>query len=301
MMKVFLSYSRNDSDFVLKLAGSLREKGVDIWLDQTDIPVGNRWDVEIEKALENCNTILVVLSPDSVNSQNVLDEVSYALEEGKRIIPVLYKKSAIPFRLRRFQYTDFTIDFDQAISRLLDNFDIPKSQSKPQPQVQTQPQSKLKSQRQPKPTTQLQGQLKVDLSKTEKESNLKKVNLKTDKIAHSLKRITSEGGNGNFVIFLIDSGKNYYMQAAAIKGAVEVFVEIVGNSVLASKDRLTQDQINIIKELGWEGDKGQNFSRSFEVVPANKFDHAINTIARVLEEVFGVKSEKEIEIQLTLE
>lgn len=284
-MDVFLSYSRNDSNFVLRLAGSLREKGVKIWLDQTDIPTGNRWDTEIEKALANCHTILVVLSPDSTNSQNVLDEVSYALEEGKRIIPILFKKSVIPFRLRRFQYTDFTADFDDAIYKLLEHFELPKPKSKPQIQVNEAPKSASI----------------IDTGKIEKASNLERAALKIDKISHSLKRLISEGGDGNYAIFLINSEKNYYMQAKAEKGDNKIYVEIVGNSYLAHKDRLTQNKINLIMELGWEGKKEENFGRFFEVVPADKFDHAINAIAMILEVVFGVKSEKDIKIELALE
>jgi len=36
--KTFFSYSRADSEFVLKLATDLRNAGIDIWLDQLDIP-----------------------------------------------------------------------------------------------------------------------------------------------------------------------------------------------------------------------------------------------------------------------
>ena len=43
----------------------------------------------------------VVLSPRSVTSQNVMDEVSYALEEGKRVVPIVCEDCKVPFRLRR--------------------------------------------------------------------------------------------------------------------------------------------------------------------------------------------------------
>jgi hypothetical protein len=48
---------------------------------------------------------------DSVNSQNVTDEVSLAFDARKRIVPVLLKKCDIPFRLRRLQYVDLTDDY----------------------------------------------------------------------------------------------------------------------------------------------------------------------------------------------
>ena len=43
LQKTFFSYSRVDSEFVLKLAKDLRTAGADIWLDQLDISAGKRW------------------------------------------------------------------------------------------------------------------------------------------------------------------------------------------------------------------------------------------------------------------
>jgi hypothetical protein len=43
----FFSYSRQDSEFVLRLAKDLREAGAAIWLDQLDIEPGQRWDTTV--------------------------------------------------------------------------------------------------------------------------------------------------------------------------------------------------------------------------------------------------------------
>ena len=52
--KIFFSYSRADgSEFALRLAVDLKQKGFDVWIDQEDIRAGSEWDIEIEKALEN--------------------------------------------------------------------------------------------------------------------------------------------------------------------------------------------------------------------------------------------------------
>jgi hypothetical protein len=107
-IQYFFSYARKDSEFVLKLANELRATGVNLWLDQLDIRGGQHWDRAVEGALESCQGMLVVLSPESVASNNVMDEVSYALEEGKLVVPILFRYCAIPFRLRRVQYVDLT-------------------------------------------------------------------------------------------------------------------------------------------------------------------------------------------------
>jgi hypothetical protein len=71
-----------------------------VWIDQLDIEPGMPWDREVEDALASCACLLVILSPVSVKSDNVRDEVSFALSKQKRIIPVLYRECEVPFRLR---------------------------------------------------------------------------------------------------------------------------------------------------------------------------------------------------------
>src|SRR5215813_6218974 len=115
----FFSYAREDSEVVLKLATGLRAFGAKLWLDQLDIFAGQRWDRAVEEALVTCQGMIVVLSPASVASQNVLDEVSYALEEGKPVVPILLRSCAIPFRLRRVQYVDLTASYETGFSQLL--------------------------------------------------------------------------------------------------------------------------------------------------------------------------------------
>ena len=107
-MTTFISYSRANSDFAVRLAKDLKTAGHDIWLDQLDIPTGARWDDELEKALRTCSTFLIILSPESIQSQNVKDEIGYAIDAGKHILPIMIKQCEVPFRLRRFQYVDFT-------------------------------------------------------------------------------------------------------------------------------------------------------------------------------------------------
>ncbi len=117
--RIFFSYARSDGPFVLKVANALRAEGRRVWVDQLDIPKGARWDEEVENALKACSCLLVVLSPASAKSQNVLDEVSYALDERRTVLPILLQTGSIPFRLKRVQYIDFTGDFDAAYRQLV--------------------------------------------------------------------------------------------------------------------------------------------------------------------------------------
>jgi len=122
--QAFCSYCREDSAFALRLAGDLKAAGAHVWLDQLDIVPGQRWDRAVEDALAACPRMLVILSPVSVESTNVMDEVSAALEADKTVIPVIYGDCKIPFRLRRLQHVDFRLDYHIALVQLLKAFGI---------------------------------------------------------------------------------------------------------------------------------------------------------------------------------
>ncbi len=115
----FFSYCREDSEFALKLAEDLKAAGANVWIDQIDIEPGAEWDSAVEEALNASPRMLVILSPVSVNSKNVRDEVSFALNEGKRVIPVLYRDCKVPFRLARLQQIDFRADYARGLKILL--------------------------------------------------------------------------------------------------------------------------------------------------------------------------------------
>lgn len=105
---IFISYSRTNRGFALELAMELKASGFRVWFDQLDIPTGARWDDEIEKALIQCEIFMVILTQQSIASYNVKDEIGYAIDSNKRILPILLEHVDVPFRLRRFQYVDFT-------------------------------------------------------------------------------------------------------------------------------------------------------------------------------------------------
>ena len=120
--RVFLSYARVDADFALRLSRDLGSAGVEVWVDQLAIPLGVPWDKAVQEALESCSTVLVILSPEAVSSGQVMDEVSFALDEKRRTVPVLYRSCKLPLRLRRLQRIDFTSDYEVGLTRLKELF-----------------------------------------------------------------------------------------------------------------------------------------------------------------------------------
>jgi hypothetical protein len=118
-MQYFFSYSRHDSDLVNKLASDLKQRNINVWLDQLDIPPGAKWDSTIEHALDEASGIILVLSGNSVASDNVMDEVAYAIENKKHIIPLLIDDCKVPFRVARIQQINFKDDHHKGIEAII--------------------------------------------------------------------------------------------------------------------------------------------------------------------------------------
>ena len=78
MIQVFISYSRKDLAFVEQLAADLQAAGLDVWYDLSGLEGGERWRIEIEKAIQESQYVIVVLSPNSVASTWVEEEILFA-------------------------------------------------------------------------------------------------------------------------------------------------------------------------------------------------------------------------------
>ncbi len=123
--QVFTSYARADeewaSELVEKIQEHLSDNNVTIWMDQINIKLGEEWDKAIENALDDSRAMLLIMSQNSVESDNVRDEWSQFLEDkGKRcIIPVVMEDCKRPTRLRRLQYVDFSrLSYNKALVRI---------------------------------------------------------------------------------------------------------------------------------------------------------------------------------------
>ncbi|MBI5961398.1 MAG: toll/interleukin-1 receptor domain-containing protein [Chloroflexi bacterium] len=107
MPQVFLCYSRKDGEFARRLAADLDRLGADVWIDVDDIRSGDDWSDTIQRALDDCQVMVLILSPDAMCSANVSNEWKYFLDNYKPVIPVWFRPASIHFRLKPLQYVDF--------------------------------------------------------------------------------------------------------------------------------------------------------------------------------------------------
>jgi internalin A len=106
-LKVFISYGHDDKAFVKKLAGDLGKDSIEAWWDFDALKGGHDWQKEIQQGIKRCDYFIVVLSPNSVDRDWVLKEITFANEYKKKIIPLMLKECERPISVIEKQYIDF--------------------------------------------------------------------------------------------------------------------------------------------------------------------------------------------------
>jgi hypothetical protein len=126
MPSVFLSHNSKDKAFTRKLAERLKEAGIDIWIDEAELNVGDSLLEKIGTALDKANFVAAVLSHNSIQSSWVQLELKLAMtkelaERKVRVLPILIEKCEIPEFLKDKIYADFSDprDFDAPFASLL--------------------------------------------------------------------------------------------------------------------------------------------------------------------------------------
>lgn len=112
-MKVFISHSSSDKKFVRTLKYCLSENGIDTFLDEDELNLGDNLLSKLESALDKTSHLVIILSPASVDSEWVKLELIRALENRKtgitqKIIPIIYRKCSIPSEINDLIHHDLS-------------------------------------------------------------------------------------------------------------------------------------------------------------------------------------------------
>ena len=108
--RVFISYSSKDKHIARNLAEVLQVAGAAAWPDTDAIPSAH-WLDDIQRAMQEADVFVFLMSPDALKSQWVNVEIGAALnlsaEQGKALlIPVMIRDVDLPLLLRPFQFLD---------------------------------------------------------------------------------------------------------------------------------------------------------------------------------------------------
>jgi hypothetical protein len=88
----------------------LEDRGFAPFLDRHDIKPGEPWEARLGGLIEQSDTVVFVISPESVKSERCVWEVEKALALSKRLLPVIYKSvpdGEIPSKLSSLQFVRF--------------------------------------------------------------------------------------------------------------------------------------------------------------------------------------------------
>ncbi len=96
MSDIFISYSSKDREQAEQLTELLASAGLSVWIDQSGIEAASSWSEEIVNALDGCKAFIVMLSPNSIESKNVVREVALAFEKNKKILPLDLEPVSLP-------------------------------------------------------------------------------------------------------------------------------------------------------------------------------------------------------------
>jgi hypothetical protein len=123
ILRIFISYARSDGRVLaLRLNDDLRSAGLAVWLDTSEVAGGANFALQIEKAIDECDVVLALLSEGSYRSEYCRQEHMRALRKGRRVIPLLVQGRAdIPLYFESLNFLDFSMleRYDSALRDLL--------------------------------------------------------------------------------------------------------------------------------------------------------------------------------------
>ena len=108
--KIFISYSRKDMAFADRLEAALKARGFEPLIDRNEIFAFEDWWKRIQGLISRADTVVFVLSADSVKSDVALKEVAHAASLNKRFAPIVYRQvddTAVPEALGRLNFIFF--------------------------------------------------------------------------------------------------------------------------------------------------------------------------------------------------
>jgi tetratricopeptide (TPR) repeat protein len=136
---VFLSYASQDAEVARNICEALREAGIEVWFDQSELRGGDAWDERIRRNIRDCALFLPIISRHTQERAEGYFRLEWHLAEQRTyliagdapfLVPVVVddideKNARVPDRFRDRQWTRLVgkaamTEFAERIARLLD-------------------------------------------------------------------------------------------------------------------------------------------------------------------------------------
>ncbi|MCW8382093.1 tetratricopeptide repeat protein [Streptomyces justiciae] len=106
-----MSYAHKDGAWAKTLAENLHRLGLDVWLDQWEMAGGRLVASQLQEGLANADAVVAVVSPYWIESgwcgEEFAAAMTGAVEQGKRLIPVVVGEAELPPFIASRLYVDF--------------------------------------------------------------------------------------------------------------------------------------------------------------------------------------------------
>ena len=131
-LKLFISYSRRDTELAEQLVSRLEEHGMEVLIDRRDLPYGEEWQKELADFIRMSDTVVWLVSPDSVASKWVNWELGELGRLSKRLVPVRVRDvdpESLPEALGRIHLlpADGVFDVDRHLAPLVDTLNTDRA------------------------------------------------------------------------------------------------------------------------------------------------------------------------------
>jgi len=97
---LFVSYSHKDRSRVEPIVSVIREMGRRVWMDSNDVTGQTGWAGQIVRAIRDCRAVVLMASPNSYNSDQVVRELYLAMNHRKTIVPIEIEPAELPDELQ---------------------------------------------------------------------------------------------------------------------------------------------------------------------------------------------------------
>ncbi len=120
---IFVSHSSNDKEVAAQLASDLNFCGVDVWLDQWELQIGQSLTDELAKAMDESRYIAILITENYNKSVWTKTEYKKALARDQReqrtvLLPILLGEAEMPDFLDDKIYVDLRADYYSGLSRI---------------------------------------------------------------------------------------------------------------------------------------------------------------------------------------
>ncbi len=129
----FISYSSKDKDIAFRIVNAIESAGYTCWIAPRNIPYGTPYARAIMEGIDACDKFIVLITKNSVQSNDVLNEVDNAHSVKRTILPVRLTDTQLSrelnYYLSRTQWLTLPFSNPEEIVKLL-NLEVKSSHSR---------------------------------------------------------------------------------------------------------------------------------------------------------------------------